>query len=238
MYSIKLNRDRILKPQEWNLFIEKLNSKDSLKNKFLYECQLNTGARFNEIVNVKVEDVDFENKNITLKVVKKRTNYSDGRQRIIPISSTFMGKLYNYIKEKGLSKKDYLFSISQPGYNQLLKRKLKEIGVKEWKEFSSHNLRKTLETWLASLDIGSLKILRHFGHFKSTALKYYIQIDYFTIEEKIMIRKIIGDLYMNNSEEGNILHKRIDLLEERIKKIRKNDIELNKLKEEDERLVV
>jgi integrase len=214
----KNNRDNIFRPQEWIDFVNSIKQPDK---KIRYELQLNTGARFNEMCNIKVRDIDFNGGTIFLRVTKRRTNYSDGSPRLLPVSSAFLSKLFKFIKEKGLSEEDYLFKLSQVGYNNLIKKKLKRLGIKDSDSFSSHNIRKTLETWLACLDIGTLKILRHFGHFQSTALKYYVQMDYFSIEEKILIREIIGDLYLNNSQEGHILNKRVDLLQEKIKELTK-----------------
>jgi len=61
--------------------------------------------------------------------------------------------------------------------------------------FSIHNVRKTLETWLISLDIDSLKIIKHFGHTMNVAAKFYVSSDTFNYEDKQIIRQVIGDLY-------------------------------------------
>lgn len=220
---MKTNTQRIFTPKEWNLFIELLEKKYPKKRyKFgiLYYLQLNTGARFNEAKNVKVKHIDLENKTIILKIVKSKSGFSDGIPRIVPISTKFRNQLYEYIQENNLKGKDYLCEkVSQAGYNQLLKRKLKEIGVEDWYNFSSHNLRKTLETWLVALDVGSLKILKHFGHFQQTALKYYVQVDNFSIGDKILMRKIIDDLYFNFSETEHILYQKINNINKHIRKI-------------------
>jgi hypothetical protein len=237
-----MSGDVILKPQEWISFLNcHLDSEKYIKL-FKYQFQLNTGARFNEMMNVKLKDIKFEDKNILLRVTKKRTPFSDGSPRLIPISSIFMKNLYSFVVKNKLENNQYLFNISQAGYNQFLKQKLREIGFEKWNEFSSHNLRKTLETWLASLDVGTLKILKHFGHFQSTAVKHYVQIDCFSYQEKMMIREILGDLYLNNSGEINLLNKRIDLLGKRFKElrkfVRKDDIKnLDNIREEVEYVV-
>jgi len=212
---VKQNKNRIFFPREWINFRKELNRDNKLgykkyNSRMLYELQMNTGARFNEASNVKVRDIDFENKNINLRIVKARTPYSSGIPRTIPISTKFRNRLYEYVKKNELKDSDFLgVGISQAGYNQLLKNKLRKAGIKDWNNFSSHNIRKTLETWLVALDVGSLKILKHFGHDKATALKHYIQIDLFSIDDKILIRKIIDDLYINISDKEAILSKEI-----------------------------
>ncbi len=213
-----MDRTRVLKPKEWILFLKSID-KPRYKNRMMYEIQLNTGARFNEVRNIKREDIDLGKKLIFLKVTKSRSPFSNGEPRIIPISTLFRNKLFHYLEERNLKPNEYLFKVSQAGYNELLKVKLKIIGVRDYKEFSSHNLRKTLENWLVALDIGSLKILKHFGHDESTAIRHYIQIDYFSLEDKVLIREIIDDLYLNFSETENILYQKIENIRGHLRKI-------------------
>lgn len=211
-----MNREYILSPEEWMKFLSTCKKEKRMP----YMFQLNTGARIKEMLNVRVSDINFNKKIIHLRITKKRTYFSDGNPRFIQISSKFNIELFRYVKNHNLKDGDYLFNISVPGYNCFLKRHLKKSGYKNWEEFSSHNLRKTLETWLVILDIGALRILKHFGHNRSTALKHYIQDDVFDISQKILIREILGDLYINISSNELLLSK-IDKLENDIKTIKK-----------------
>ena len=86
------NKGRIFTPKEWVTFLNELDEKKH-KTKILYELQFNTGARFNEARNVKIEDIDLNKKVVLLKVVKTRTGFSDGLQRTVPISTKFRNRL-------------------------------------------------------------------------------------------------------------------------------------------------
>jgi integrase len=187
-YSIRNDRSRIFSPYEWNKFYFSL--KDYQKP--IFDCLINTGARISEVLGIKKYDINFENNTITLRNIKKRTDYSDGKVRIIPISSQYSERLKKYYKSLNSER---LFEITSQGVSQMLKRKLKRIGLNDY-EFSLHNIRKTTECWLNFLGCNYLLILLHFGHSGSTAVQHYLKIDSFSAKYKFDARQILGDLYI------------------------------------------
>lgn len=211
-YSVRNNRNRVFYPDEWNRFYNSLKE----DKKPLFYTLLSTGARINEVLNIKKRDIDLINGTVNLRVIKKRTNFSDGGQRTIPLSTEYLKFLNKYIKY--LDEEDLLFRITKPGVSQMFKRTLGKASLPE-EEFSLHNIRKTLETWLCSLNIGLPIILKHFGHNQSTALNHYIQMDLFNIQDKIKMRIIIGDLYSN--QIGEFLERRFLNMEKTLLKYSK-----------------
>jgi integrase len=192
-YSIRTHRDRFFYPDEWGKFFDKLNK----RQKFTFKFLINTGARINEARNVRVEDIDLERKRMILRItkVKAKKGEKHPRPRTIPISTQFAKYLKAYIKIKGLANPDYLNILSTPASNIGMKLALQRAGIKDWYMFSVHNVRKTLETWLMSLNIDGLKITAHIGHSMAVASKNYVSADVFSWDEKKQIRMIIGDLY-------------------------------------------
>lgn len=203
--TIRSNRDRFFFPDEWMRFYEILKKTQKLTFGFL----INTGARINEARHVKVADIDFENKSITLRVTKSRSFHSTGKKRIIPISSQFCKTLYEHILIKRLDNEDYLGILSTPAANIAMKNALKRAGIQDWYMFSVHNIRKTLENWLMILDVSLVKLTLHFGHDITTARKHYL-ISQNPIKREA-IREILGDLYYGNGQ--------IDELYDRVKKL-------------------
>ena len=67
-WSVKDNVNRFLFPDEYKKFEDQLKS----KQKFSVICLINTGARINEIQNVKVEDCDLDRNRIILRVTKAK----------------------------------------------------------------------------------------------------------------------------------------------------------------------
>ena len=61
--------------------------------------------------------------------------------------------------------------------------------------FSTHNIRKTHGNWLKAMGLDALEICQRLGHDFNTFLKSYGSPDIFSSEDKIQMRKILGDLY-------------------------------------------
>jgi integrase len=196
-YTIRSNRDRFFYPDEWMVFYD--NLKD--KQKITFRLLINTGARINEIRNIKVSDVDFDRGNIVLRVTKRIINkvgiQKEGTRkiRIISVSSELIKYLRGIVKDYNLKPDDYFPILSTPAANICMKKTLKEIGIKDYDMFSVHNCRKTLETWLIALEVDSFKVVKHFGHSLQVAIKHYVSPDIFNFEDKKNMRIIIGDLF-------------------------------------------
>jgi len=191
-YSVRNNRDRFFFPKEWKKYFDNLKQ----SQKMTFDCLLSTGARINEIRNVKQDDVDFINHRIILRVtkVKAKKGEKHSRPRTIPISSQFTRRLRAYFK--GKKNDETLGLLSTPASNIGMKKALQKAGIKDWQMFSVHNVRKTIENWLLALGVDGVSISRHFGHDIHTALQHYASPDIFSWKEKTEMREIIGDLYM------------------------------------------
>jgi len=191
--AVRDNRDRFFFPKEWMKFSDQLKK----KQKITFECLINTGARINEIRNIRVNDIDLERKRIILRVTKVKSRFGEKnpRPRIIPISTQFTKYLRRLISERSLKAEDKFNLLSTPAANIAMKKALQKAGIKDWYMFSIHNIRKTLETWLMALNVDSLKLIAHFGHDIKTAARHYVSPDIFSWEEKGKMRMIIGDLY-------------------------------------------
>ena len=196
-YTIRNNRNRFFFPDEWMVFYDKLKD----KQKITFETLINTGARIMEIQNIKVSDIDLERGNIVLRVTKKIINrpgkdkVGKATIRILTISDQFTKFLLRVIKKYNLTPEDYLPILSTPAANIAMKKALQKAEIQDWDMFSLHNVRKTLETWLISLNVDSFKIVKHFGHSMAVALKHYVSPDIFNFEDKKTMREIIGNLF-------------------------------------------
>ena len=190
-YTVRNDRNRIFTPDEWKRFLTFLRPRHALEFKLL----MNTGARINEALHIKKSDINFKDKVITLRVTKRRGPFSDGNPRRIRVSSDFMEELESHCEKMG-DEETVLQSRSAQSYSQILKRRLKEAGIKDWYMFSLHNIRKTMECWLCFLGVNYLLVLKHMGHDTSTAVKHYLQTDTYSNKYKFEARKILGDVYI------------------------------------------
>ena len=213
IYSVRDNRSRFFYTSEWMKFFDKLNE----KQKFTFNFLINTGCRINEARNIRVGDIDLDNKRVFVRItkVKAKKGEKNPKPRTIPISSQFAKYLRKVFRDNNLSNDCYLGSsrdnknmpencplfkggiLSTPAGNIAMKNSLKRAGIKDWYNFSIHNIRKTLETWLMALGIDGLKLVAHLGHDMKTASQHYVSPDVFRFEEKRDMRLIIGDLYQD-----------------------------------------
>lgn len=193
-YTIRLSRDRIFMPEEWIKFYFYL--KESQRTTF--NVLINTGARINEARGIQVKDIDFIKKEIVLRRIKGKNSWANGKVRIVPISKKFCGFLKRLIKDKKLLSEDYLPILSTPAANIGMKKSLIKANIEDWRMFSVHNVRKTLESWLMLFNVGDLKIILHFGHSKSIALRHYLTLRNINDKSKNLVRKIIGNLYFGD----------------------------------------
>jgi len=196
-YSVRGNRDRVFYPAEWKRTIDAMKDYQKLNFKTL----MIAGTRVNELRNVRVEDNDFINQRMIIRVTKgrtnKETNIKKSKTRTIRISSELCRELKRYIGENNLQPSDYIFHLTTSALNQSLKKALRKAGIKDWQMFSIHNIRKTAETWALAMDIDSLKLSKRFGHNMITMYEHYSQSDVYTFKEKDEIKKILGDTYSN-----------------------------------------
>lgn len=189
----KSNPKRFFYPQEWINFMNNITNDN---HKFWYEFLLHTGARFNEVRNIKVMDINLEREFIFI----ARPKGGRGRERTIQISTYLKNRIQSYIKKNKLKDEDTLLlneegkPVTNQGVDKALKEYCKVSGIKDWLDFSCHNLRKTTEMWLISLGINHLAVIAHIGHTIDVASTYYVSTSLFTSEERTLIKTILGNL--------------------------------------------
>lgn len=190
---MKIDNNRFLFPNEWKEFIKNIQKSKQL---MLYELQFNTGARFDELVHIRSSDFDFDRHNLRLWKTKTKAKKKEkvGKPRTISLSEEFSKKMKRFCKDK--NPEEYLWDVSQAGYNQLLKNKLKKIGMEAYKEFSSHNIRKTHGMYLKALGIELAEICIRLGHDYNTYIQHYGSADVFSDKDMRQIRELLGNLYI------------------------------------------
>jgi len=194
LYAVRTDRRRIFMPNEWELFFNALRNKNKRKFDFL----LNTGARFDEATHIRPQDFDFERNNVRLWKTKTKARKGEkiGKPRTISLSSQYAGRIKKYIERKDIRPDEYLFKQKLVSANALMKRILKKIGVKDYYNFSSHNIRKTHGMYLKALGIDIAEICTRLGHDYDTYISHYGSADIFSEKDMRQIRELLGDLYI------------------------------------------
>jgi len=145
---------------------------ENLRNKLIIEILYLTGIRRNELINLKIKDIDFSVR--AIRVLGKRN-----KERIIPISDAFSQKIKKYIhirNEMGLES-EYLFVTNggQKLYPEFVYRLVKRYltYISTLNKRSPHLLRHTFATHLLNegADLNVIKDL--LGHSSLAATQVY-----------------------------------------------------------------
>ncbi len=209
-YSVRDYRNRYFFPDEWKQFLKQIKE-DKI---FIFEVLINTGARIEESLCIKVNNIRWDRNYLTLYVTKIKATKGETKPtpRDIVLSSEFMRKLKKYISENKLKETDYLFlnnkktyptradlkketTIKKVSVSQMMKRALEKSGIKDYWNFSLHNIRKTHGMYLKALDVKFEEICKRLGHDANTYLKHYGSSDIFNRQDKQEMIKILGDVY-------------------------------------------
>lgn len=192
-YSVRDDRSRFFFPNEWERFIESIKQEKRL----LFEVLINTGARIEEALNLKPRDFDWERNNLTLRVTKRKARKEErlGRARTLSVSSQLNRKIRSYINEHKLGDDNFLFPVTKQSVWRLMRRGLKKAEIKDDWNFGLHNIRKTHGNWLKALEIPAEEICLRLGHDFNTYLKHYGSPNIFDRKDKLLMIKILGDVY-------------------------------------------
>lgn len=139
-----------------------------------------SGVRREELTNIKLSDVDIENRKILIhgKGNKERIVYIN--DNLLPILSEYIlvhrGNLYNakYSEYLFVSKKRKKLTVK--AVNDIVNKNLEKIGVKE-KGISAHVLRKCFATSLFNSTHDITTISKLLGHTSPTVTMRYIVVD-------------------------------------------------------------
>lgn len=192
-YSVRDDRSRYFWPEEWLKFFESIKS----EKQPIYDCLINTGARIEEALNIQPKDFDWERNNLTLRVTKRKAAKGEriGKPRTFQISSQFARRMRKHINDNKIPDDGLLFPMTQQAVYQLMRNQLKQLGFKDWYNFSLHNIRKTHGNYLKAMSIDSGEICYRLGHDLNTFIKHYGSANIFDRKDKLLMVKILGDVY-------------------------------------------
>lgn len=179
--------------------IKKIRQKEEVKKAFRYEeleriklnCSnkleialieflISTGVRANELVNIKLEDINFNENEIT--VLGK-----GNKERIVYLNSSAKIRVLDYLESKKIKSK-YLFSKSYKPYDNLtadhVRRIIKEIGIKSGVEnVHPHRFRRTSATIAHKRGMPIEEIQRMLGHSSLTTTQIYVSVDDYDVKK-------------------------------------------------------
>lgn len=144
------------------------------KHMILIKVLLYTGVRVNELVNIKLQDLDFERCQI-------RINQGKGsKDRLVPFPISFRETLILYTNNEAASGAIYLFESNRKtlftprGIRKILANYATKAKMPQ--SLSPHKLRHFLFTWLKKQGIDDALIQPYSGHESRQSLEIYSKL--------------------------------------------------------------
>lgn len=146
----------------------------NIKHMLLIKVLLYTGVRVQELVNLKIEDIDFDRCQI-------RINQGKGnKDRVVPFPYNFRETLIVFVNSEKGKGAVYLFESNRKtafttrGIRKILAEYATEAGMTQ--SISPHKLRHFLFTWLKKQGVDDSLIQPYSGHETRQSLEIYSKL--------------------------------------------------------------
>ncbi len=146
----------------------------NVQDMVIIKTLLYTGVRVSELINIRIEEVDFERCQIRINSGK------GGKDRIVPFPISFKEVLAMHVDKMQGKRADYLFESNRQskytdrGIRKILAKYAKKAGLDH--SISPHQLRHFLLTWLKKQGIDDALIQPYSGHSSRQSLEIYSRL--------------------------------------------------------------
>jgi integrase len=159
------------------------NPRDAL----LVRIPWRTGIRVSELIGIRIEDIDFVNRAIVIKVQKMRKGDEKviERRRVVPIDQGTLDMVREYLewRKQFPYKGDLLFPITRQRVDQIFwklgrRAGIKEIGdpvVSQHKKLHPHHLRHSFAIHCIKKGMSIERLQKILGHQSPTTTSVYLQ---------------------------------------------------------------
>lgn len=154
------------------------DSPQALRDSALLETLYATGMRVTELVNLNIDDLDFETGRLIC-------GANDKRRRVAPLDPTVQESLRVYMlhgrpalvvrtSERALFLNHRGQRLTRQGLWLIIKRYVKEVGIRE--QVTPHTLRHSFATHLLSTGAGLREVQKRLGHASLSTTQVYKQV--------------------------------------------------------------
>lgn len=165
------------------LIVAAPNPRDALLVRLLWR----TGVRVSELVNIRIQDIDFDNRAIAIKVLKmrKKNGKAIERRRIVPVDGGTLVIIKEYLswRQPFPYKGDLLFPISRQRVNQIFWRLGRRAGItrvgdpaiSQHTKLHPHHLRHSFAIHCVKHGMTIERLQKILGHSSPTTTSVYLQ---------------------------------------------------------------
>ena len=146
-----------------------------------------TGIRVGELISIRIQDIDFDNRAIVIKVQKmrKRDGKTIERRRVVPVDQGTLDMVKEYLewRKQFPYKGDLLFPLTRQRVNQIFwklgrRAGIKEIGdpaVSQHRKLHPHHLRHSFAIHCIKRGMSIERLQKILGHQSPTTTSVYLQ---------------------------------------------------------------
>ncbi len=178
-------------PEVDRLIAAAANPRDAL----LVRIPWRTGIRVSELISIRIQDIDFDNRAIVIIVQKmrKRDGKEFERRRIVPIDQGTLDMVKEYLewRKQFPYKGDLLFPISRQRVNQIYWKLGRRAGIKEigdpaisrYRKLHPHLLRHSFAIHCVKHGMSIDRLQKILGHQSPTTTSVYLQYSVANLHE-------------------------------------------------------
>jgi len=164
-----------------------INATTNHRDALLVRIPWRTGIRVSELIGIRIQDIDYENRAIVIKVQKmrKRDGKAIERRRVVPVDQGTLTMVKEYLewRKQFPYKGDLLFPITRQRVNQIywkLGRRagIKEVGdpaVSKHTKLHPHILRHSFSIHCVKHGMSIERLQKILGHASPTTTSVYLQ---------------------------------------------------------------
>jgi len=165
---------KYLNKAEVEAVLENLRKKENLKNYLLVLLLWQTGARVSELLQVKVEDIDFYNSNIKIPTLKRTGGKK--QQRVLPLKHQTLALISLHINQKNLKKNDKLFNFTRQQAFNIVRDAILEVFPADKGRAHPHTLRHSFAVYCIANQVPIIVVKNWMGHANINSTLIYTQI--------------------------------------------------------------
>ena len=171
---------------------KEINNDNMFKEKVILSLLYYSGARVSELINIKVEDINFNNNSI--KIIGKGKKF-----RVVPLMTEMMDLLKKYLSINIFNKSDYLFKSNQQkpytsnGIRYIISKYTTHIPFK----VTPHTFRHSIASHLLEANTSLIYIRDFLGHEHISTTEHYSKIN-LNIKKEVLEKNM--PTFENNTE--------------------------------------
>ncbi len=146
-----------------------------------------TGVRVSELIAIRIQDIDFDNRAIVIKVQKIRQGSGKAieRRRVVPINRGTLHMVAEYLqwRKQFPYEGDLLFPITRQWVNQIYWKLVRRTGINEigdpavsqHRRIHPHHLRHSFAIYCIKRGMSIERLQKILGHQNPTTTSVYLQ---------------------------------------------------------------